>query len=87
MKEQLSTSAQKPKIELPNKKLVGVKKEKDLTSDSAKLPKPTGWRILVLPFKQKEKTKGGYNFSRRHHRTITGCIYLWFSIGHGSSLL
>ena len=23
------------------------------------LPKPTGWRILVLPFKQKEKTKGG----------------------------
>ena len=69
MKEQLSTStAQKPKIELPNKKLVGVrkpkslepKKEKDLTtSDLAKLPKPTGWRILVLPFKQKEKTKGG----------------------------
>ena len=68
MKERLSTStAQKPKIELPNKELVGVrkpqllepKKEKDLTSDSAKLPKPTGWRILVLPFKQKEKTKGG----------------------------
>ena len=25
MKEQLSTSTQKPKIELPNKKLVGVK--------------------------------------------------------------
>ena len=59
MKEQLSTSATKPKIELPNKELVGVKKEKDLTSDSAKLPKPTGWRLLVLPFKQKEKTKGG----------------------------
>ena len=55
MKEQLSTSAQKPKIELPNKELVGVKK--DLKSDSAKLPKPTGWRLLVLPFKQKEKTK------------------------------
>ena len=68
MKERLSTStAQKPKIELPNKQLVGIrkpeslepKKEKDLTSDSAKLPKPTGWRVLVLPFKQKEKTKGG----------------------------
>ena len=57
MKEQLSTSAQKPKIELPNKKLVGVKK--NLESDSAKLPKPTGWRLLVLPFKMKEKTKGG----------------------------
>jgi chaperonin GroES len=24
-----------------------------------KLPKPTGWRMLVLPFKMKEKTKGG----------------------------
>ena len=23
------------------------------------LPKPTGWRILVLPYKAKEKTKGG----------------------------
>tara|TARA_Y100001937_G_scaffold116518_1_gene168568 strand:+ start:446 stop:895 length:450 start_codon:yes stop_codon:yes gene_type:complete len=65
MKEQSSTSTQKPKIELPNKKLVGLKtpaeprKEQDLKSDSAKLPKPTGWRILVLPFKQAEKTKGG----------------------------
>ena len=57
MKEQSSTSNQK--IVLPNKELVGVKKEQDLKSDSAKLPIPTGWRILVLPFKQKEKTKGG----------------------------
>jgi len=24
-----------------------------------KLPKPSGWRILVLPFKASEKTKGG----------------------------
>jgi hypothetical protein len=40
--------------------LVGVKKEKDLSKqDSEKLPQPTGWRILVLPFKMKEKTKGG----------------------------
>ena len=62
MKEQLSTSTQNPKIELPNKELVGVKttkqKEQDLKTESAKLPTPTGWRILVLPFKQKEKTKG-----------------------------
>ena len=58
MKEQSSTS----KIHLPNKELVGVKtsKEKDLTKqDSDKLPQPTGWRMLVLPFKMKEKTKGG----------------------------
>ena len=35
------------------------RKEQDLTSEHAKLPKPTGWRLLVLPFKMKEKTKGG----------------------------
>jgi len=35
------------------------KLEKDLTSEHAKLPIPTGWRILVLPFKIKDKTKGG----------------------------
>ena len=55
--EPLSTSTRKPKIELPNKELVGVKPTEK--KDSANLPKPTGWRILVLPFKQKEKTKGG----------------------------
>ena len=33
--------------------------KKDLTSEHAKLPLPTGWRLLVLPFKMKEKTKGG----------------------------
>ena len=63
MTEQLLASKGKPKIELPDKTLVGVKPtkkpEKDLTSEHAKLPKPTGWRILVLPFKMKEKTKGG----------------------------
>ena len=62
MTEKSSVSQEKSKIHLPNKDLVGLqpsKKEQDLTPDSAKLPKPTGCRILVLPFKQKEKTKGG----------------------------
>ena len=58
VKEQLSASSQK--IITPNKTLVGVKPEKKKEIDeSSKLPEPTGWRILVLPFKQKEKTKGG----------------------------
>ena len=39
----------------PNNNLVGVKP----TEKEPKLPKPTGWRMLVLPFKMKEKTKGG----------------------------
>ena len=29
------------------------------TKETTKLPKPTGWRILVLPFKLPAKTKGG----------------------------
>jgi chaperonin GroES len=59
LKEQSSTSSQK--IIMPDNELVGVKKTEDKKeeSDKAKIPKPTGWRLLVLPFKMKEKTKGG----------------------------
>ena len=49
MKEQSS-------ILKPNNKLVGVKPSK---TEEPKLPRPTGLRLLVLPFKMKEKTKGG----------------------------
>ena len=63
MKEQSSTSeTTSPKIVLPNKDLVGIKKsepKKEVTNEKAKLPKPTGWRLIVLPFKMDEKTKGG----------------------------
>ena len=48
-----------PKITLPKADLVGLKKSKQFTKESTKLPQPTGWRILVLPFKMGEKTKGG----------------------------
>ena len=61
--EQSSIStAQSPKIITPNKELVGVKKpepKKEVTKEKTKLPKPTGWRPLVLPFRMNEKTKGG----------------------------
>ena len=40
----------------PNNKLVGVKSTK---TEEPKLPQPTGWRMLVLHFKMKDKTKGG----------------------------
>ena len=49
MTEPLLASKGKLKIELPDKQLVGVqptkKPEQDLTSEHAKLPIPTGWRI------------------------------------------
>jgi len=40
---------QKPKFAL----------EEKYKNQTAKLPKPTGWRIIVLPFRMDEKTKGG----------------------------
>ena len=45
----------------PNNEIIGVKtsNKKLEEKQETKLPKPTGWRILVLPFKMKEKTKGG----------------------------
>ena len=46
---------QQSSILTPNNKLVGLKPKKE----EPKLPKPTGWRLLVLPFKMKETTKGG----------------------------
>ena len=60
MKEQLSTSSQR--IITPKNDLIGVKKskpKKEITNEKNKLPQPTGWRILVLPFKMNETTKGG----------------------------
>ena len=63
MKQEQSSILTTPKkIELPNKDLVGVKKsepKKEVTKEKSKLPKPTGWRMLVLPFRMDEKTKGG----------------------------
>ena len=57
--EQSSISQVKPKLEIPKTELVGVKKTKKVTDESQKLPQPTGWRILILPFKMSQKTKGG----------------------------
>jgi chaperonin GroES len=66
-KEQLSTSTQEvPKVKLAlqekyeeQDKNENKKQENLSKKESSKLPKPTGWRLLVLPFKMKEKTKGG----------------------------
>jgi len=44
------------------------KKVKKKPLEEMSLPKPTGWRILVLPYKAKEKTKGGIILS---DKTVT----------------
>jgi uncharacterized Fe-S cluster-containing protein len=51
------------------------------------LPNPSGWRMLVLPFTPKEKTKGGIIFSQESldkARMVTNCGYV---IKDGTSLL
>jgi chaperonin GroES len=50
------------KYEEENKKIEDKEQktyERLKTKESDKLPQPTGWRMLLLPFKMKEKTKGG----------------------------
>ena len=42
------------------KKIAAHEAEKETTSTNLeKLPDPTGWRILVMPFRVKEKSEGG----------------------------
>ena len=82
-KEQSSILTQKiPKIEVPNQGLVGVTKskpKKEIPKEAAQLPQPTGWRILVLPYKGQGKTKGGIILSdetieERGYTTVTGLV-------------
>ena len=44
------------------KKIVGInpaEKSEEEKSDLSKVPKPTGWRLVVLPYRGVGKTKGG----------------------------
>jgi len=61
---QTSSNSETPKIKsaLLDKYDDNHKKEIDgyerlKTKESNKLPRPTGWRLVVLPFKMKEKLK------------------------------
>ena len=40
-------------------RLAKAKEEKPTTPAIEKMPQPTGWRILILPFQGKKKTEGG----------------------------
>ena len=53
--------------------------ETNVGSIKNELPVPTGWRLLVLPFTPKEKTKGGILFSQEQldkARIATTCGYV-----------
>ena len=87
-KEQLSTSIN----EVPKHKNALEEKYKEEKVEHTKrvdetnvgnikdeLPVPSGWRLLVLPFTPKEKTKGGILFSQEQldkARIATTCGYV-----------
>ena len=84
-KETLSSSTEVPKTVLgleekykeEDKKTVRAENITDSLIDS--LPQPSGWRILVLPFTPKDKTKGGIIFSQESLdklRISTNCGYV-----------
>jgi co-chaperonin GroES (HSP10) len=52
------TSQNKKETQQPSPKPKYALEEK-YKEQKEKLPKPTGWRIIVLPFKMGDKTKGG----------------------------
>ena len=88
-KEQLLTSTEIPKHK--NALEEKYKTASDLTKDKKhldpetiedqrdQLPEPSGWRILVLPFTPKEKTKGGIIIAQESLeklRIATNCGYV-----------
>jgi co-chaperonin GroES (HSP10) len=88
-KEMLSTSAEIPKHKnaLEEKyqtasKLTEDKKVLDpetIEEQRSQLPEPSGWRLLVLPFTPKEKTKGGIIIAQESLeklRIATNCGYV-----------
>jgi len=59
-----STKTEIPKIKLAlepalKKAAEEVEAKRNVPPAESSLPKPTGWRIMVLPFQPKVKTKGG----------------------------
>jgi len=53
--------------------------ENNIDKVAEQLPQPCGWRLLVLPFTPKEKTKGGIIFSQESldkARIATNCGYV-----------
>ena len=57
--EQSSTSKEVPKVKSALLDKYKEEPKKEITKETTKLPMPTGWRMLILPFRMKEKTDGG----------------------------
>ena len=84
-KETLSTSEKdvpKPRNALEDKYQVEEKEPlnpENIKDQVAQLTEPSGWRLLVLPFTPKEKTKGGILIAQESLdklRVATNCGYV-----------
>jgi co-chaperonin GroES (HSP10) len=88
-KTETSSNSTEPKIKLAleekyKEEAKSLKETKRLDEENIKdiqneLPQPSGWRLLVLPFTPKEKTKGGIIFSQESldkARIATNCGYV-----------
>lgn len=66
------------KFDNPEQFLDTERKEMD------KLPKPTGWRLLVLPFRAKQKTKGGVLLTDKavEDSQLTTTVAMVLATGH-----
>jgi len=85
MKETLLNSTEIPKTVLGLEDKYKEENEKTVRADNISetlidsLPNPTGWRILVLPFTPKDKTKGGILIAQESLdklRIATNCGYV-----------
>jgi co-chaperonin GroES (HSP10) len=85
MPETLSNSTEIPKTVLGLEEKYKEENEKTVRADNISetlidsLPNPTGWRILVLPFTPKDKTKGGILIAQESLdklRIATNCGYV-----------
>ena len=92
MTEKLSESTktkENPKIKLAlaetlKEAAAEAEAKRNQPPEANKLPKPTGWRIMVLPFQPKIKTKGGIlksdaTLERQHIGTVCGLV---LAMGH-----
>ena len=64
-----------------------AQEKEDSKTSLEKLPNPTGWRLLVMPFKVKEETKRRNNYCTRNTRPCTCCNASWIRIEDGRSVL
>ena len=83
MKETLSTSEKEvPKHRNALQEKYKLEEKEPLNPDNiqkSQLPTPSGWRLLVLPFTPREKTKGGILIAQESLeklRIATNCGYV-----------